>query len=344
MEDKRRLQAPGARDVLAMEALARGASAIPLLSGSAELRTPAAWTTDSGTWWSATPLVDGRGPAATRLRIDLHRLYLAAGLLAVTHLTLIGVLVRERLRRLRAHQELQGLRAQVVHLARVSAMGELVASLAHELSQPLTAVLGNARTAARLLSREQVGVAELKEIMQDIVDDVKRAADLLGRIREMAMRRESERSAVDVNEVVQRVVKLLAGESLMRRMPIALSLAPGPLTVQADRVQLQQVLLNLVLNAFEAASGSPAAAGKVEIHTAVDEDGSVALRVRDNGPGLPPGAEQRVFEPFYTTKASGMGMGLSIVRSIIEGHGGRIRATGNPEGGAEFHITLPPHA
>ncbi|MCW7538554.1 ATP-binding protein [Aquabacterium sp. A7-Y] len=270
-----------------------------------------------------------------------YRAYVAAGMLVAVQVALITGFFLERTGRRRAQREARHVRAHLVHLARVSSMGELVVSLAHELNQPLTAVHGNARTAARMLSRDQVPVAELADILQDIVNDVKRAADLVAQIRDMVSRRPAERVHVDVNGAVRNVRKLLAGESAVRRVPVELDLTPLPLRVEADPIQLQQVLLNLVLNAIEAASMSRGDPPKVEIRSALSAPRTVHIVVRDNGPGLEPGMEGQVFEPFYTTKGSGMGIGLWIARSIVESHGGRIWATNVPEGGAAFHVALP---
>jgi C4-dicarboxylate-specific signal transduction histidine kinase len=220
-------------------------------------------------------------------------------------------------------------------------MGELAASLAHELNQPLTGILANAQAARRLLAADPRARPELRQILQDIVDDDKRAAEVISRMREMVSKRAPERTIVDVNEVVQTVTKLLASDSIIRQVSIQLELAQDSLIVDADPVQLEQVFLNLLLNALEATSISSRLPHTVLVATEADDHHSVHVIVRDNGAGLPAGAEWEVFEPFYTTKGSGMGMGLSIARSIIESHGGNIWAATAIERGAEFHFTLP---
>ncbi|AKJ29309.1 ATP-binding protein [Caldimonas brevitalea] len=266
----------------------------------------------------------------------------AAGLLlAVVVVALFAVILVARRARVRAQHEALRMRDRMLHLARFSAMGEVAASLAHELSQPLSAALSNARVADHLLSREHIPVPELKAILQDIVNDNRRAADVIARIRDMVSRRVTERARVDLQEVVRAINRLLASEAARRRVSMRLDLVPGALTVEADRVQLQQVMLNLLLNALDAASLSEGVGREVHVSTRMSDQQTAHIMVSDNGPGLPPGMEQQVFEPFYTTKRSGMGVGLWISRSIVEGHDGRIWATARPGGGADFHVTLP---
>jgi signal transduction histidine kinase len=265
---------------------------------------------------------------------------LAAAVLTCLLILVIGLLV-ERAWRRRAERDAQGLRNDLAHLGRLSAMGELSAALAHELSQPLTSILSNAQAAVRLLARGDATNRQLAEILSDIVADDKRAGDVVTRVRALVRKRTSGRARVNVNEVVRSVVKLVAGDSAIRDVSIAAITGPEPLDVDGDLVQLQQVLLNLLMNAIEAAASH----GGDRRHAAVDPSTSdretVNLVVRDSGPGLPAGMETHVFAPFYTTKESGMGMGLAIVSSIVEAHGGRVWAVNGPAGGAEFHVALP---
>ena len=268
--------------------------------------------------------------------------YVVGGLVVFTaQLALIVGLLVQRVWRRRAEADARRTHEHLAHLTRVSAMGELAASLAHELNQPLTAIRANAQAARRLLSADAAPQGGLKDILQDIVDDNKRAAEVIRRMREMVTKRAPERGHVDVNEVVHAVTKLVASDSIIRQVSIDLDLAPEALIVDADRVQLEQVVLNLLLNALEAASTSNRVPHKVVIATNMSDRHAAHVIVRDNGPGLTTGSEWRVFEPFYTTKGSGMGMGLSIGRSIIEAHGGNIWAATAIELGAEFHFTLP---
>jgi len=273
---------------------------------------------------------------------ESYRWYVVGGLLVfIGQLALIVGLVVHRARRRRAEEDARRSRENLAHLTRVSAMGELAASLAHELNQPLSAILANARAATRLLATDGDVVPELRDILQDIVDDDKRAAEVISRVREMVSKRTTERVPVDLNEIVRTVTRMLTSDSIIRQVPIELDFSPAPLIVSGDRVQLEQVVLNLLLNAFEATSTSNRLPRTVVVTTNASDRQSAHLVVRDNGPGLKSGSEGRVFEPFYTTKGSGMGMGLSIARSIVESHGGRIWAANALERGAEFHLTLP---
>lgn len=273
---------------------------------------------------------------------ELYRWYVAVGLFVFTaQLALIVGLLVQRIWRRRAEADARRTREHLAHLTRVSAMGELAASLAHELNQPLTAIRANAQAGRRLLSADGPPQGELREILQDIVDDNKRAAEVIRRMREMVSKRTPERGHVDANAVVHAVTRLVASDSIIRQVSIDLDLAAETLIVDADRVQLEQVVLNLLLNALDAASMSNRVPPKVVIATNMSDRHSAHVIVRDNGPGLKTGSEWQVFEPFYTTKESGMGMGLSIARSIIEAHGGNIWAATAVELGAEFHFTLP---
>jgi len=273
---------------------------------------------------------------------ETYRRYVIGGLIIFTaQLTLIVGLLAQRAWRRRAEADARRPREHLAHMTRVSAMGELAASLAHELNQPLTAIRANAQAARRLLIAGGSPPGELRDILQDIVDDNKRAAEVISRMREMVTNRTPERRHVDLNEVVIAVTKMVASDSIIRQVFIDLDLAPDELIVEADRVQLEQVVLNLLLNALDAASMSNRVPHKVVIVTNMSDRNTAHVIVRDNGPGLKAGSEWQVFEPFYTTKGSGMGMGLSIARSIIEAHGGTIWAATDVKQGAEFHVTLP---
>lgn len=273
---------------------------------------------------------------------ETYRRYVIGGLIIfIAQLTLIVGLLAQRAWRRHAEADARRTREHLAHMTRVSAMGELAASLAHELNQPLTAIRANAQAARRLLIAGGSPPGELRDILQDIVDDNKRAAEVISRMREMVTKRTPERKHVDLNEVVIAVTKMVASDSIIRQVFIDLDLAPDELIVEADRVQLEQVVLNLLLNALDAASMSNRVPHKVVIVTSLSDRNTAHAIVRDNGPGLKAGSEWQVFEPFYTTKGSGMGMGLSIARSIIEAHGGTIWAATDVKQGAEFHMTLP---
>ena len=243
--------------------------------------------------------------------------------------------------RKRVEMEAQRSRQELAHFTRVSTMGELTASLAHELSQPLSGILTNAQAAQRFLARPSPDLREVRAILSDIVDDDKRAGEVIQRLRDLLRKSELARDPLDLNGLIRDVAKLLASDAVIRNVGFGLELAPDPLVVHGDRVQLQQVILNLLLNAMDAMADSPGASRIILIRTEQSELDAVHVAVQDAGPGVPPDVEQQIFEPFYTTKPSGMGMGLSIARSIVQAHGGLIWATNNPVRGATFHLALP---
>jgi signal transduction histidine kinase/integral membrane sensor domain MASE1 len=242
--------------------------------------------------------------------------------------------------RRRAEAEAQRHRQELAHFTRVSAMGELTASLAHELSQPLSGILTNAQAAQRFLNMTPPALGELRDILADIVDDNKRAGEVIHGLRDLLRKRELSREPLELNELIRDVVRLLGSDAVIRNVTCTLELHAAPLIVIGDRAQLQQVVLNLVLNAMEAMVECDAPDRTIVVRTGMELD-AVHVAVQDAGPGLADGAEQRIFEPFYTTKPAGMGMGLSIARSIVHAHGGLIWATRNPERGATFHLALP---
>jgi signal transduction histidine kinase/integral membrane sensor domain MASE1 len=242
--------------------------------------------------------------------------------------------------RKRAELEAQRSRQDLAHVTRVSAMGELAASLAHELNQPLTGILTNAQAARRLLDAARPDLAEVRAILRDIVDDDRRAADVIQRMRDLLRKGEAEMDRLDLNTLVRGVLKLVGSDTVIRNVNVALDLDARVALVTGDRVQLEQVLLNLILNAMEAISEQIGGDRTVIVRTRSAEGSSVMVSVEDTGPGLRRGTQHMVFEPFYTTKATGMGMGLAIARSIIEAHGGKIWAEENGRG-ATFLFQLP---
>jgi signal transduction histidine kinase/integral membrane sensor domain MASE1 len=243
--------------------------------------------------------------------------------------------------RQRAELEAERSRQELAHFTRVSTMGELTASLAHELNQPLTGILTNAQAARRFLDASPPDLVEVRSILADIIEDDRRAGDVIQRLRELLRKGEPRPCRLDLNAVIRDVAKLMASDALIRNVTVVLDLGPDPLVVSGDRVQLQQVILNLLLNAMEAMAEGSGGVRTVLLRAEVAAGGAVLATVRDTGTGLREGTEELIFEPFYTTKSGGMGMGLSIARSIVEAHGGRIGAVRNPRRGATIHLSLP---
>ena len=259
----------------------------------------------------------------------------------VQRLQLLGEVFANTLSRRRAEMEGQRLREDLAHIGRVSTVGELTASLAHELNQPLTAILANAQAVRRILDAGQADLIEVRAIVDDIVDDDKRASDVIGRLRSLLKKGTLERSSVDMSELVGQVARLVAGDAVLRGVMIRLELAPDLPPVAADRVQLQQVIMNLILNGLDAMRDSAMGSRILLLRTAREGEGSVAVTVQDSGAGIESAELGQVFDAFYTTKTNGLGMGLAIVKSIVEAHGGRVEARNNPEGGATFSFALP---
>ncbi len=239
-----------------------------------------------------------------------------------------------------AEIEARSHREDLAHVSRVNALGQLSGALAHELNQPLTAILSNAQAAQRFLEQKPVDLDELREILADIVADDERAGDVIGRLRALLKRGEAELKPLDVNRVVRDVELLLHGEVVTRNVTLETQLRPSLGPVKGDKIQLQQVLINLIVNGCDAVAENPP---EERIVTVSSEwtNGDVVISVGDRGRGI--GAEhmKRIFEPFVTTKSQGIGLGLSISRAIVAAHGGRLTARNNPGRGATFEIALP---
>jgi PAS domain S-box-containing protein len=232
-------------------------------------------------------------------------------------------------------------REELAHVMRVATLGELTASLAHEFNQPLNAVLNNAQAALRFLNREQPDFAEVDAALQDIARDGKRASAVIQRLRSFLKPGVMHPEAVDINDVMQEAVSLVQNELLSRRIAMHLDLAPDLPPVRGDRIQLQQVVLNLLLNAMEALKQSATAAPEIHLRTEQGSQDYITVSLKDNGTGLSADELEKIFEPFWTSKAEGLGLGLSISRSIISAHGGRLWATPNSDTGVTFLFTLP---
>lgn len=224
------------------------------------------------------------------------------------------------------------------HGSRRSTEREVAAALAHELSQPLGTILANAQSARRLLRLAHPNLRQLGSIVREIISDDRRAAAVIERVRTLAQKGEVPFRRLHVNHLVREVIHLLHKHATTDTAGIELKLAPQALLVRGDRIQLQQVLLNCLFNALEAMAESPKT---LLIRTSLDGADSVLIEISDRGPGIPPAHLETIFEPFFSGKSEGLGMGLSICRSIMNAHSGRIWVTNNPEGGATFHLQLP---
>jgi PAS domain S-box-containing protein len=256
--------------------------------------------------------------------------------------TNIAIVCRDISARKEAELAAQAAQTELARVNRLTTMGEMAASIAHESNQPLTAIIANGEACLRLLARPRPDLVEVRAALRSIIDDASRAAEITHGIRNMAKKVQSERIPIDVNEVIEKVLSLTRGEIRVWNVTVQTDLEPGLPCVVADRVQLQQVVLNLVMNAIEAMTSKQDDFRKLEISTRSQQEGYVLVSVKDAGTGIEPEVTQRIFEPFFTTKSSGVGLGLSICRTIIEGHGGRLWATPAKPHGAVLQFTLPP--
>jgi PAS domain S-box-containing protein len=236
------------------------------------------------------------------------------------------------------HERLRQELANLAHLNRVSTMGELTASLAHEIKQPIGAAVTNAEACVRTLNRAQPDIGEAREAALEMAKDARRAAEIIDRVRSLYQKGSSQLETIEVNEVIGEMVVMLQNEADRHSVRIRTDLAGELPKVMADRVQLQQVLMNLMLNGIEAMLDT---SGELSIKSQLAEDGQLLISVTDTGAGLPTENADLVFNPFFTTKSQGTGLGLAITRSIVESHGGRIWAAGNSGRGATFSFTLP---
>jgi C4-dicarboxylate-specific signal transduction histidine kinase len=243
--------------------------------------------------------------------------------------------------RVRAEIEAQNHRLELAHIARVTLLGELTASIAHELNQPLTAILSNAQAGQRLLRTEKRPITKIRDILSDVVADGKRAGEVIRRLRSLLEKGESKKQPLEVNGLIEQTLRLVHSEMIIRHVAVEKQFDRTLPPVLGDRVQLQQVILNLMLNAAEAMAECSPTERRVILST-FRSNGKIAIKVRDFGTGLDPKYREQIFEPFFTTKVDGMGVGLWINRAIIESHGGELLAENN-EKGATFHVMLPVH-
>ena len=245
-------------------------------------------------------------------------------------------------KRKRAEEQVARHRNEMAHLSRVSTLGELSASIAHELNLPLSAILSNAQAAQRILANGQTNVAEVREILNDIVSEDKRASEVIRRLRLLLKKSEVQQHSLRISQVVEDVLKLMHGDLLNQKVTVDTQLARDLPNVTGDPVQLQQVLLNLMVNACDAMAGCSTRERRLLIGSEMENgNNAVIVSVTDRGGGIPEEKMEHVFEPFFTTKAKGMGLGLSVCRTIIAAHRGKLWATNNPDRGATFHFSLP---
>jgi C4-dicarboxylate-specific signal transduction histidine kinase len=226
----------------------------------------------------------------------------------------------------------------------VTTLGELTASIAHEVNQPLAGVRANAEACLRWLDRGTPDLDKVRRSVEWIIDDGNRASEVVRRVRALAKKTDIEKAPLDINNVVREVIALVQGELSRHTVSLRMELAPALPMIRGDRVQLQQVIINLVMNGSEAMQSIADRPRELTIQSRQDETQQVLVSVIDCGVGISAGDADRLFDPFFTTKSSGMGMGLSICRSIVEAHEGRLWATTNAPNGATFQLTLPVNA
>jgi signal transduction histidine kinase len=286
------------------------------------------------TIWGA---VNGLGPFAGGAPQDTARVMQLFLISVAVPLLLLSMALEERLR---AEREAHEQRMQLTHLSRVAMLGELSGGIAHELNQPLTAILANAQAGQHLLAGENVDPAELREILADIIAADQRAGEVIHRLRALFKRGETQVQRLDPNLLVREVLTIVHGDLVTRGVEASTRLEPGLPPIEGDRVQLEQVMLNLVVNACEAMAGGTGEGRRLEIRSALEGE-FVLLSFADRGPGFRAEQYEQMFEPFFTTKPQGLGLGLSISRSIVRAHGGRLWGSAVPGHGAIFHIALP---
>jgi signal transduction histidine kinase len=248
------------------------------------------------------------------------------------------------LERARTERELLQLRDEMTYLSRVNTMGELAASLAHELNQPLTAILSNSEAIQAMLQNGCPNIAEITEAIADIIHDDLRAGETIRRLRSMFRREQLKKDVLDLGDVLLEVGRLVQHDAQIHGVTFGLEVDRPLPVIRGDRIQLQQAIINLVLNAFETVAAGDSHPREVQLRAANGGADGVSVLVRDSGRGIEPGLLQRIFDPFFTTKPGGLGIGLAITRTIVEGHEGRLSVAPNPDRGVTFKLTLPAEA
>jgi signal transduction histidine kinase len=268
-------------------------------------------------------------------------LIVAAAVFALQAGLVLILLIQQR-RKKQAEAEAAEQRGQVTHLMRVSALGELSGAIAHEINQPLTAILSNAQAALHLLTQESPNLPEIREAISDIVHDDNRAGDVITRLRNLLKKGERRVEQVDINKLVHSTLALLNSELIGRHVAVETDLFADLPTIRGDPVQLQQVLLNLFMNAMDAMASAPNAMRRITVRTRA-EYGAVEVRIRDRGLGIGENDEAKLFQPFYTSKEHGLGLGLTVCASIAQAHGGKITVANHADRGAVAVLSLPSH-
>jgi C4-dicarboxylate-specific signal transduction histidine kinase len=261
----------------------------------------------------------------------------------IARLKIIGEVMAQALVRKRSEAALQAAQSTLARITRLTTINEVAASIAHEVNQPLAAIVANGKAALRWLRKTPPEAAEAAENVNQIIGDAHRASRVVATIRGMFNKEEHAKGFLDVKEVIEEVVELLRGELNSRRVSVRTDLSQDLPQISANRVQLQQVVLNLVMNAAEAMSTLSDGSRVLSISSKLRQSEEVIIAFEDCGPGIDPKNMDRIFEPFFTTKSQGMGMGLAICRSIVDAHGGQLSASPGIAQGAVFQIALPAH-
>ncbi|PDQ19360.1 PAS domain-containing sensor histidine kinase [Mesorhizobium sanjuanii] len=243
--------------------------------------------------------------------------------------------------RRRAETEVLKARAELAHVTRLTTLGELMASIAHEVNQPLAGIVMNGEACLRWIDRDEPDLDEVRSAVKRSIADAQRASDIVHRIRALSKKGDIQMALVDVNELVNEALVLVRHELDANRITLKLDLASRPLPAFGDRIQLQQVLINLLINGIQAMASSNSDFREILVTTSIDESSQANVRIQDSGPGIDPDSARQLFNAFFTTKTDGIGMGLSICRSIVESHGGDVWIVPNPGGGAIFQFSLP---
>jgi C4-dicarboxylate-specific signal transduction histidine kinase len=272
---------------------------------------------------------------------SLDQTNLALAVAGTTFVILAAALIASLSEQKRAEEALREAQADLAHVTRVTTLGEIAASIAHEVNQPLAAVVANAEACLRWLDRGTPDLDAARRSVEWIIDDANRASEVIRRVRALANKSDVEKAPLDINDVVKEVIALVQGELVSHRVSLRMEFANALPVVPADRVELQQVVINLVMNGIEAMQSVTDRPRELLIRSLQDETQQVLVSVTDCGVGISAENADRLFNAFFTTKTNGMGMGLSICRSIIEAHGGRLWASANLPHGATFQFTLP---